>query len=214
MNDTVINSTGPVVTLFETYGSGAEQVGALVAELLGVQFLSQQYSSEMLEQAAAQNQDSDDGFLMRFFKLFGQPSADHLDNILIPSDQQDDQRVVAGINRTLLEFTAGGGVVLGRNGTFVLAGNPKALHVKLDGSVERRVARAAQLAGIDTERAARRQVNEDEGRTAMALRLYNWDPREDHYYDLIVSTDRLSAEAVADIIVAGVRAKADRSADQ
>ena len=207
MSQPVITSTGPVVTLFESYGSGAEQVGTRVAELLGVQFLSQQYSSEMLEQASAHQQDSEDGFLMRFFKRFGQPSVEHLDNILIPSDQQDDQQVVAGINRTLLDFTAGGGVVLGRNGTVVLAGNPKALHVKLDGSVERRVARAAELAGIDPERAARRQINEDEGRSAMALRLYNWDPRDDKYYDVIVNTDRLSPEAAAQIIVAGVKAK-------
>lgn len=212
MNQPVITSTGPVVTLFESYGSGAEQVGARVAELLGVQFLSQQYSSEMLEQASAQQQDSEDGFLMRFFKRFGQPSVEHLDNILIPSDQQDDQQVVAGINRTLLDFTAGGGVVLGRNGTVVLAANPKALHVKLDGSVERRVARAAELAGIDTERAARRQINEDEDRAAMALRLYNWDPRDDGYYDVILNTDRLSLEAAAQTIVAGVKAKATSSA--
>ncbi len=212
MNQPVITSTGPVVTLFESYGSGAEQVGARVAELLGVQFLSQQYSSEMLEQASAQQQDSEDGFLMRFFKRFGQPSVEHLDNILIPSDQQDDQQVVAGINRTLLDFTADGGVVLGRNGTVVLAANPKALHVKLDGSVERRVARAAELAGIDTERAARRQINEDEDRAAMALRLYNWDPRDDGYYDVILNTDRLSLEAAAQTIVAGVKAKATSSA--
>ena len=149
----------------------------------------------MLEQASAQQQDSEDGFLMRFFKRFGQPSVEHLDNILIPSDQQDDQQVVAGINRTLLDFTADGGVVLGRNG-----------------SVERRVARAAELAGIDTERAARRQINEDEDRAAMALRLYNWDPRDDGYYDVILNTDRLSLEAAAQTIVAGVKAKATSSA--
>ncbi|HVK44336.1 MAG TPA: cytidylate kinase-like family protein [Micropruina sp.] len=207
-----ITSTGPVVTLFESYGSGAEQVGARVAELLGVKFLSQQYSSEMLEQASAQQQDSEDGFLMRFFKRFGQPTVEHLDNILIPGDQQDDQQVVLGINRTLLDFTAAGGVVLGRNGTVVLAGNPRALHVKLEGSVENRVARAAELAGIEPERAARRQVNEDEDRAAMALRLYNWDPRENQYYDLIISTDRLSVDAVAAIIVAGVKAKGEAAA--
>ena len=207
MSQPVITATGPVVTLFESYGSGAEQVGARVAELLGVQFLSQQYSSEMMEDAAAQQQDSEDGFLMRFFKRFGQPTVDHLDNILIPSDQADDNQVRLGINRTLLDFTADGGVVLGRNGTFVLAGNPKALHVKLDGTVEKRVARAAETAGIDSARAALRQVNEDESRVAMAQRLYNWDPRDPHYYDLIVNTDDMTLEATAQTIVAGVRAK-------
>mgnify|MGYP003440252520 FL=1 len=207
MTEAVINSTGPVVTLFESYGSGAEQVGAKVAEALGVQFLTQQYSTEMIEEASAAQADSEDGFLMRFFKRFGQPSTDHLDNILIPSDQHDDNELKIELNRTLLDFTRNGGVVLGRNGTVVLAGNPKALHVKLDGPVETRVARAAALAGIDEDRAARRQVNEDESRAAMALRLYNWDPRHDEHYDLVVNTGRLSLESAVEIIVAAVKTK-------
>lgn len=207
MSQSVINFTGPVVTLFEAYGSGAEQVGTKVAEALGVNFLSQQYSSETIESAAAQQQDSEDGFLMRFFKLFGQSTTDHLDNILVPTDQHDDNQVVQNINRTLIDFTANGGVVLGRNGTVVLASNPQALHVKLDGPVESRIARAAELAGIDRGRAARRQVNEDEARAAMALRLYNWDPRQNDYYDLVINTGRLSLDTAVEIIVAAVRIK-------
>ena len=37
----------------------------------------------------------------------------------------------------------------------------------------------------------------------------NWDPRDDKYYDVIVNTDRLSPEAAAQIIVAGVKAKSE-----
>lgn len=207
MTEAVIHSTGPVVTLFESYGSGAEQVGAKVAEALGVQFLTQQYSTEMIEQASAEQADSDDGFLMRFFKRFGQPNTEMLDNILIPGDQQDDNELKINLDRTLLEFTQNGGVVLGRNGTVILAGNPKALHVKLDGPVETRVARAAELAGIDLDRAARRQVNEDESRAHMSMRLYNWDPRGNEHYDLVVNTGRMSLDSAVDIIVAAAKSK-------
>ena len=208
MTQTPITSTGPVVTLFETYGSGAEQVGQKVAEALGVAFLTQLFSSTQLEAAEAAQPAEADGSFLRFFKMFGQENTDHLDNILIPSDQIDDYKRVMDNNRTLINATAAGGVVLGRNATVVLADNPKALHVKLDGPVETRVARAAAAAGIDLERAARRQVHEDEVRAAMSIKLYNWDPRANDRYDLVINTSRLDSDAVANIIVSACRAKA------
>ncbi|MFZ0530510.1 MAG: cytidylate kinase family protein, partial [Propionicimonas sp.] len=113
-------------------------------------------------------------------------------------------------NRTLFQATASGGVVLGRNATVVLAENPRALHVKLDGPVETRVARAAAEAGIDLDRAARRQVHEDAVRAEMSLKLYNWDPRQSDRYDLVINTAHLDDDAVVQIIVAASRAKAAR----
>lgn len=211
MTPASIISTGPVVTLFESYGSGAEYVGAKVAEALGVTFLSQLHSSESLEAVAAQAPEEGDSGFMRFLKLFGHENTDHLDNVLIPSDQASDHELVLENNRNLIEATTAGGVVLGRNATVVLADNPKAIHVKLDGPVDARIARAAEQAGIDLERAARRQVHEDEVRAAMSQRLYNWDPRENDRYDVVINTTRIDLDTTAEIIVAASRIKAERA---
>lgn len=211
MTHAKIVSTAPVVTLFESYGSGAEYVGAKVAEALGVEFLSQLHSSESLEAVAVQTPEDGDSGFMRFLKLFGHENTDHLDNMLIPSDQASDYQLALDNNRMLIESTAAGGVVLGRNATVVLADNPNALHVKLDGPVEQRIARAAERAGIEIERAARRQVHEDEVRAAMSLRLYNWDPRENDRYDLVLNTDRMELDTAVEIIVAASRIKSDRA---
>lgn len=207
MNPTT-NSTGPVVTLFESYGSGADRIARLVAEALGVEYLGQAYSSEQLEEAAASHEADGDSAFLRFFKRFGQENTDHLDNVLIPADQRAEYDLVIENNRNLFQSTASGGVVLGRNATVVLADNPKALHVKLDGPVEARIARAAAEAGIEPDRAARRQVHEDEVRAEMSIRLYNWDPRENDRYDLVINTAHLDDDVVAEIIVSACRAKA------
>ena len=45
----------PVVTMFEAYGAGAEEVGHAVAELLGVPWIGQGLTSEELEAADAQH---------------------------------------------------------------------------------------------------------------------------------------------------------------
>ena len=202
--------TAPVVTLFESYGCGAEEIGRRVAEQLGVQFLSQVYSSEQLEAADRGQTEEADGPLLRLFKRFGVETAE-LDNILVPSDQADENQMILDNNRTILEATAQGGVVLGRNATVVLAQNPAALHVKLDGPVEVRVQRAAAAAGIDEARAARRQVHEDEVRAAMSQRHYHWDPRVNDRYDLVVNVGRVDVDTTVALIVAAAKMQAARA---
>lgn len=210
MSETKIVSTGPVVTLFEAYGSGAEYVGAKVAEALGVKFLTQLFSSAEIEEGAAKKAEADGAFL-RFFKSFGQENLDHLDNVLIPSDQADDDKLRLDNNKTLIETTAAGGVVLGRNGTVVLASNPKALHVKLDGKLDDRIARAASEAGISTDRARSRQIQEDKVRAAMSMRLYNWDPRQNDRFDLVINTSQVDLDTAVEMIVAASKAKAAKA---
>lgn len=62
-------SVAPVVTLFETYGSGAIQIGARVAEALGVPFLGQRFTSEEVE--AGEMKAYEDGPIGRFLSAFG-----------------------------------------------------------------------------------------------------------------------------------------------
>ncbi len=50
-------------------------------------------------------------------------------------------------NRTVLQYVREGGVIVGRNGAVILADRPHTFHVLLTGSVEDRVARAAERAG-------------------------------------------------------------------
>ena len=60
--------TRPVVTIFESYGSGAATVGPRVAEALGVRFLGQVFSSEQLEEAELA---ADGGVVSRILQFLG-----------------------------------------------------------------------------------------------------------------------------------------------
>jgi cytidylate kinase len=112
--------------------------------------------------------------------------------------------------RFVKEAAREGGVIVGRNGAFILADWPGALHVRLDGPLQQRIARAAQESGIDTERAARRQKREDQIRADMSLTLYGWDPREDDRYHLVVNSGLMDLDTCVDIIVQAARVKAGR----
>jgi glucuronide carrier protein len=199
----------PVVTLFELYGSGAEQVGPPVAEALGVRWEPQAFASESIEAAVeARADEPDDGLLSRIFRtLGGSPSVldDRGGRALFAAG---DFELVQQNNRHVLEATRDGGVILGRNGAVILAGRPNALHVLLTGALEDRVARAAEAAGVSREQAARRQVNEDMIRAEMSQRLYHWDPRDPGRYDLVINTSRVGIPATVEVIVTASRRSA------
>ena len=193
----------PVVTIFETYGSGAAEVGPAVAGALGVPWVSQVYSSEDLE--AAEGRGSDDGSLLtRVLNTLGRTAASA--DVGVFSGQLDMLDAEDAV-REVRAQVAGGGVVLGRNATVILADEPRALHVKLDGPVEQRIARGAAAAGIDLAHARARQNREDSARAAMSQRLFNWDPRHNDNFDLVINTGLVALDTAVELILAAYRLK-------
>ncbi|MFP5416682.1 MAG: AAA family ATPase [Actinomycetes bacterium] len=190
----------PVVTLFETYGSGATAVGRAVARALGVPFIGQAYSSEDIEAA----EGYEGGLLARVLGTLGrtmaQADAGVFSGDVLTRDARDNIRQVR-------EAVEDGGVILGRNATVILGELPTALHVKLDGPLEQRVARGAAEAGIDLAHARARQAREDRVRAELSVRLHNWDPRDTDRFDLVVNTGRVTLQTAVQMIVSDYRIK-------
>jgi hypothetical protein len=200
-----------VVTLFESYGSGASDVSTRVADALGIPLHVQAFSSEEIE--AAMSMHESQGLLTRIFNAMGGSYASYtgIEGPNIPLGQGRDNTELLVANTHFVEEAARqGGVIVGRNGAFILANWPGALHVRLDGPLEQRIARAANESGIDPERAAERQRREDQIRADMSIQFYGWDPREVDYYDLVVNTGTMDLDACVEIIVHAARIKAGR----
>ena len=198
-------STRPVVTLFESYGSGASYIGPRVAQALGVPFHPQAFSSEEIENAEAERER--EGPLARVFAAMGGSYAG-LEGPAVAMAQRDDYDVVMANTRKVQQEARQGGVIMGRNAALILAHWPAALHVKLNGPLAQRIERAARESGISIERAAKRQKREDQLRADMSLQLYGWDPRDTERYDLVVNTGTMDLDTCVDIIVHAARVKA------
>lgn len=136
----------PVVTLFESYGSGAGYIGPRVAQALGIPFHEQAFSSQQLEQSAELRER--EGLLARVLGAMSHSSFGGLDVGDVSSVQRDRYDLVMQNTGRVQQWARGGGVIVGRNGAFILVDWPTALHVQLDGPVEQRIARAAAEAGI------------------------------------------------------------------
>jgi cytidylate kinase len=199
-------SVAPVVTLFETYGSGATQIGARVAAVLGVPFVGQRFASEDIE--AGEMKAYEDGPIGRFLSAFGTYSPNQEGTRSTATGQAQDNEAVRQNHAQVLQAATTGVVMLGRNATAILAGRPGALHVKLIGRLADRLARAERVDRIDAATAARRQKNEDRHRAQLTHQLYHWDATDPLSFDLVLNTSELDEQACADTIVAAWRAKA------
>ena len=157
---------------------------------LGLPFHQQAFSSEQLEDAETQREK--ESVISRVFTAMGGTSYGGVDVGDVTAGQRDSYELVMENNRIVQDEARAGGVILGRNATVILAARPSTLHVKLDAPVRQRTTRAAQAAGIDLDRAAKRQKREDQFRADMSIQLYGWDPRETHRYDLVLNTGNLN----------------------
>lgn len=194
----------PVVTIFGTYGAGAEQVGHQVAHHLGLPCFRQAFSSEALEGGHADVALQEAAFLTKMIAVL----AAAFSVPVIPDDAVERHRadLIEANIRQVQGCAQMGGVVIGRHGALLLADRPNTVHVLLTGSADDRIERAATEAGITREHAARRLVREDHVRADMALALFDWDPRVPDHYDVVVNTSRIPLDGVVEMVLAAVRA--------
>lgn len=204
-----------VVTIWEEYGSGADEIGREVAAQLEMPYHAQAFSSEDIEAGAIPEEavESEVQHVQSRLELSRVLSA--MSGAFGGSDGQDfraateGQRALVAENDAIVaRHAAQGGVIVGRNATVILADRPHTLHVLLTGDEERRTAHAAEVAGISLEAAQKRRRKEDKVRTDMSKTLYGWDPRDASRYHLAITTTRLPHDAAIAAIVNAAKAAA------
>lgn len=201
------DQTPLVITLWETYGSNMEAVAEAVAAELKLPLHKQAYSSEAIEAATAERER--EGALGRLLRNFS--PANFSDDGAVSNAatfSQANYAAMAEENTALVRAAAEqGGVIQGRNGQYILKDRPNTVHVKLDGPVESRIAFAAQ-GGLGVESAKRRQAIEDEFRAMLSEKTYNFDPRDNDWYDVVINGSGLPVATVVSIIKATAEGKA------
>jgi cytidylate kinase len=104
-------------------------------------------------------------------------------------------------------------VVIGRGGNIVTATLAHALHVRLVGSVERRIERTSRELHVDAKAAADHVRREDLARQRYVRKYYGADIDDPLLYHLIINTDRLSHARAAQTIADAVYPQAEPGED-
>lgn len=211
------------MTISAAFGAGGPVVGRAVAERLGLPFIDRAIPEIVageigctLEEALAHDGRAESGIgriLAGAARLpnvaMGGMDVYLPDHTIVPPEEfvERTERIITRTARR------GGGVLLGRAASIVLAGREDALHVRLDGPRERRLARAAAEApghgggtGASRGDAERMLDDNDRARTAYVKHFYGADPADPRLYHLVIDTTRLPASAAVDLIVAAARA--------
>lgn len=101
-----------------------------------------------------------------------------------------------------------GVVILGRGGSVVLRDLPRALHVRLDGPAELRLALVMAGTGLGEREARRAQRETDLARQHYLRHFYNVDVASPHLYHLYLDATALPRPTLVELIVAAARARA------
>src|SRR3954452_11331172 len=142
-----------VVTISAAYGTAGAEVAPAVAEALGLPFHDRAIPARVagrlgvpVQEAEANDETVVRGLWRLVASLGTMP--DPVGGVLPTSSLPDARAYRQQTERVLAEIADGaGGVVLGRAAAMVLGERPDALHVRLDGPRDRRLAAAVARSG-------------------------------------------------------------------
>ncbi len=204
----------PVVTISATYGAGGGLVGPQVAERLGVTFWDRAIPASVAavlaeppDELLAVEDDLGRGF-SHWISFFA-PAGAAWTGIPLPDVEGrfDEASYKEHISLVLRHEAERGAVILGRGAAIVLAEHPRALHVRLDGPVERRIAQVMDLGGLDERSARRAQHQTDTARYRYVHRLYHVDVADHRRYHLWIDATAVPLATCVDIIVSAVQGR-------
>jgi len=200
----------PVVTISATYGAGGSVVGPLLAKLLGLPFCDRAVLPGAEEDAGArvaqgrcgEGVDSSERWAMAAAGFFGRLApAWSLGTACVPPSAFGDRNEIRRRSESeMAQALSRGGVVLGRAGAVVYAGEPSAYHVRLNGPQVRRAERGAVQEAISPAQAIQRMSETDGLRSALTRRLYGADWADPDLYHLLLDTTVLALESAADLL--------------
>lgn len=198
-----------IITLWGTYGTGTDEIALKLSEKLGIPLHRGSYSSDDLKDAKFRPED--DPFAGNWYLVQATPPHGRATwRTIFKGVERAEDETRANLEREVKKDAERGGVFIGRNGTYILQGYPNALHVRLDGPIEKRVDRIVARQNISRAQAEEDAHFEDEVRAGMSLNLFDWDPRGNELYDLAVFTTSMDLDTVVEVIAAAAQAKLAR----
>ena len=196
-----------VVTIAMTTGARAEQVGRLVAERLGFQYINDEIIDRAAEHAGVSRQDvaqveHSPSLISRIITAIGSAPFTESGAALLAAEEIDASPSYRRLIQEVIREVAAQGnvVILAHGASILLAGAPGLLRVLVTASPATRAGRLVAEAGQDERQAAREIQRTDRERRGFFKRFYNLDEELPTHYDVVVNTDVLSPEAVARVI--------------
>ncbi len=197
----------PVVTISREAGSGAHIVGETLVELLQTRARPGSTPWTMFDRELVERVLKDHELPERLARYMPE------DRVSVISDTLDELFGVHPATRTLVRATAetilrlaeiGHVILIGRGACLITSKLGAAFHVRLVGSLARRIEHVQTYRGLDPREAAEYVRRHDEGRKRYVREYYGKDIDDPLLYHLVINTDRVSygdaARMIADAV--------------
>jgi len=178
-----------ILTISREYGSGGREIGRRVADRLGYRYADKELLSQDLEKGGP-----------RWGKV-----AREVDEVCPTVWERYDWQYrgyVALVEALILSYAAEDqAVIIGRGGSFLLAGVPFCLRARLVAPLEVRIERIMERERLNRVAAERLITQVDGDRACFIKANYGSEWNEERFYDMTLNTGSLTYDQVADILV-------------
>jgi hypothetical protein len=206
-----VGVTRRVICISRTLGGGGEEVGRLVADRLGFTYVDE----EIVARAALRGgvgkgkiaeAEQPKSFLRRLLAELGEvrgPEIYASEEASSSSPEGEGEYGAVGLIRQAIEelATEGRVVLVAHAASFALAGQPDLLRAFVTASQATRARRLAEARPLKRKEAEKAIRDSDAARADYLRRFYEIATELPTHYDVIVSTDRLSAQRAAEVVV-------------
>lgn len=202
----------PVVTIRGQLGSGAPEIGRLIAEKLHADYVDREIIAKVAALLDRHKRDikakeMPPGSLVgRIAESLGRGYLFGVDyrGLYIPTWEipLDDTRYLEVLWSVIVELANWPSIVIrGRGSQFILKDHPSAFHVLLVAPLEMRVKRIMEELNLDEDAAKKEIERYDSSRREFIKRYFESDLEDPVHYHLVINTSHLNIESTASIIV-------------
>jgi cytidylate kinase len=215
----------PIVTIRGQMGSGAPEIGKIVAAQLKIDYVDREIIADVAkklnypEQKIEKQEMPPTRLIKRIIDAIAhtyppipdsagyKPAMMYLSPSEIPLD---DSGYVAGLESVIKDLATGNSIVIrGRGSQFILKDYPGAFHVLIVTPLETRVKRLMKSLDFE-EKHARQEINNfDNSRREFIKRYFKADLENPVHYDLVINTEHLDFQSAASLIIDALSLKQD-----
>jgi cytidylate kinase len=199
-----------VICISHATAAGGEDVGRIVAARLGFRYADEEIVTAAARRENLDRRDLEDverrkSFITRVLDELGKGglAGAYPGMVAGPAPPLVDEELLRGLIQQSVHETATAGsiVIVAHAASIALAGEPDVLRVLVTASPEVRASRLGAAQGLDDKAAAKAITDSDAGRASYMKKFYGIGRELPTHYDLVLSTDVLSTQQVADVVV-------------
>jgi cytidylate kinase len=208
----------PIVTIRGRLGSGAPEVGKLVARLLHLDYIDREIINEVAarlnleeqevlrkEMPPARLQERIAEALARGYSI-----GDGIQGAYLPFSQipLDDSSYLEALTSLIKELAEGhSAVIYGRGSQFILKEHPQTVHISMVAPNNVRLKHVMETQGLTEDKAKQEMQRFDNAAREFMKRFFGAEMEDPTKYDLVINTEHFSYQAAADLILKSLTIK-------